>query len=70
MADYIQRTEIKSVEVKQQSDITIKKLKDNFLDSFQENYKDFVKHNSNFDNSIVTIVDKKIKTHSICYIFI
>lgn len=31
MADYIQRTEIKSVEVKQQSDITIKKLKDNFL---------------------------------------
>ena len=27
-----------------------------------ENYKDFVKHNSNFDNSIVTIVDKKIKT--------
>lgn len=31
MADYIERTEIKSVEVGKQSDITIKKLKENFL---------------------------------------
>ena len=31
MADYIERTEIKSVEVGKQSDISIKKLKENFL---------------------------------------